>query len=126
MIYQIGTGIISNLNASNSVKIDIIPADFAANFLMVLMLYPSNHNQLYNLSTTTRNPINLQQFLSHTTDAWKDYSDKPISLKVTEKKWKRKVNSLKESLPNKVQARLGVLMEIKSWKIEAQKASIEI
>jgi hypothetical protein len=42
LIYQIGTGLIKNLDGNKSNRVDIVPADYASNLLIILAGKQSN------------------------------------------------------------------------------------
>ena len=60
LIYQMGTGLIRNIDGHRQNKIDIIPNDYVSNLILVLVSKDFTiKNQTINLSTTTRNYITL-------------------------------------------------------------------
>jgi hypothetical protein len=64
LLCQVGMGHIMSLNGLRNNKIDLIPTDYAGNLFIVLAFQSQSQKQdIINLSTTTRNPITLQQFL---------------------------------------------------------------
>ena len=60
LIYQMGTGLIRNIDGNKLNKVDIVPNDHVANFLLVLSARNNGLKaETINLSTSTRNYVTL-------------------------------------------------------------------
>ena len=71
LIYQMGTGLVRNIDGNKSTKLDIVPNDYVSNFLVVLAARQSPFKaETVNLSTSTRNYVTLEQFLNTGREAW--------------------------------------------------------
>lgn len=84
LVYQMGTGLIRNIDGNKLNKIDIVPNDYAVNLLLVLSIRNSELKaETVNLSTSTRNYITLQQYLAYCQDAWEEYGTKSSKITIT-------------------------------------------
>ena len=126
LICQVGLGNISSLDGFKSSKVDIVPADFAGNLLVVLGgREQGNKVEFVNLSTTTRNYITLREFVELCGEAWREYGEKPRKVSIVETKLGQKLKHKTERLPSEVKKRLGGMLDVVSWKIDGQRQSLE-
>lgn len=91
LIYQVGTGLLRNIEGNKSNKLDIVPTDYVSNFLLVLASRSCLKGETVNLSTSTRNYVTLQQFINTAREAWQEYGEKTRQTTVTETVWGRKL-----------------------------------
>jgi hypothetical protein len=118
LVYQMGNGMIKNIDGNRQNKVDIVPSDFVANFLIVVSLRKnSSRAETLNLSTCTRNYITLQQFLKYGQEAWEEYGKKVPKISVVENKLLRRLKHSSELLPSEIKRRLGSVLDVVSWKI---------
>lgn len=126
LLYQMGTGLIRNLDGNKLNKIDIVPNDHVANLLLVLAARQTELKaEIVNISTSTRNYLTLQQCITYGRDAWQEYSTKAPQVTVTESKLGRRIRHTTELLPSEVKKRVGSLLGIISWKIDGSRAQHE-
>ena len=79
-----GTGLIRNINGNKLNKVDIVPNDYVANFLLVLSARNKGLKaETINLSTSTRNYITLQQYTAYCQEAWQEQGAKPSKVTIT-------------------------------------------
>lgn len=101
LVYQMGNGMIKNIDGNKQNKVDIVPSDYVANFLLVVSLRKSSSKaETLNLSTSTRNYITLQQFLKYGQEAWEEYGKKAPKISVVENKLLRKLKHSSDLLPS--------------------------
>lgn len=126
LAYQIGTGLIQNLDGNKMNKVDIVPNDHVASLLLVLSARNSGLKaETINLSTSTRNYVTLEQFLIYCKDAWQEQGAKPPKITITESKFGRRLNHARQLLPSEVKKRVGSWLDVVSWKIEGNRAQHE-
>jgi hypothetical protein len=66
-----GTGFFTSVNGKEGNVVDLLPADYLLNYIMVL----AHKNEqikfrIHNLSTSSRNPITIQKILRYFSEAW--------------------------------------------------------
>lgn len=62
-MYEIGLGKISELKGKRANIVDVMPVDYICNFMLALGLYGSQGTQIYNLSTSSLNPLRLGKLI---------------------------------------------------------------
>ena len=74
LMCQVGLGKISSLDGHKNNKVDLVPADYATNLLLVHSCKETaSRAEVINLSTSMRNYITLQQFVEISIEAWREY-----------------------------------------------------
>lgn len=62
-MYEIGLGKISELRGRRTNIVDVIPVDYISNFMLAVALYGAQGPQIYNLSTSSLNPLRLGKLI---------------------------------------------------------------
>jgi hypothetical protein len=73
LAYQAGLGQIKQLKGSPDNIVDLVPADYVSNFMIVTMAFTKEKKGFYNFSTSTKNPLRLGYFIEILNEYWRSH-----------------------------------------------------
>lgn len=124
LMYQVGLGQIRQLKGNQENIIDIIPGDYVVNFMVACSAVHKNKKEVCNLSTSTRNPLQLKYFIEILNDYWRTHkinNSKTQEVKLYEKSFPYAAIRLKNRLPHFLISKFANSLDLKALKIKTGK-----
>lgn len=135
LMYEVGLGKVSELKGRNANIIDMIPADYVSNFmLMVGLRMKENEKNVYNLSTSSLNPLRVGRWIETIESYWNQNPPRDVksagnqhrvSVRVYETESTYGIMQLRNRIPRFLVEKSADLFDLKTTKIELAKEKIK-
>ena len=123
LVYRIGLGQIRELKGNPENTLDIMPADYVANYMIVIAAQGKGKS-VSNLSTSTRNSLKLGYFIEILNEYWLNHPLDPNTssqVRLYEKTLPYTLARLRNRLPSTLISKFANALDLKALKINTSK-----